>query len=113
MECPAQEMRLYHLAQNTKGVWGCGKRLTYVEVCDSQFCAWQLDSPPPATVVYYLHAPVASTVVQPLPVARHRGSPHPTVPVATTDSDEPVDRLLDYRHELPPRKNVGTIDRGF
>ena len=44
--CPPQWMRLHDLDASTKGVEGCGKRVTYVERCTELAdgrCTWALD----------------------------------------------------------------------
>src|SRR5262245_50827737 len=45
--CPYPELRLFHFDDRAKGVSGCGRRLTYVEVCDERrgACTWMLDTP--------------------------------------------------------------------
>ena len=47
--CPAQGLELYHVDRRTKAVVGCGRRLVYVESCESfgtkRECTWMLDSP--------------------------------------------------------------------
>jgi hypothetical protein len=45
LACPATELRLYHFGEGAKGVAGCGRRVTYVERCQTEACAWVLDSP--------------------------------------------------------------------
>jgi len=49
LSCPPQYLQVYHLHGRIKGVFGCGRRLTYVQSCDSPFsggsCLWLLDTP--------------------------------------------------------------------
>lgn len=46
--CPAGQLGLYHVDERTKVIVGCGRRLVYMEHCDSgagNTCSWQLDTP--------------------------------------------------------------------
>jgi hypothetical protein len=46
LACPPQWMQIYHLDGSTKGVAGCGSRVTYVERCEAVGegqCTWVLD----------------------------------------------------------------------
>jgi hypothetical protein len=48
MGCPPQQLMLYHIDGRTKAVAGCGRRLVYLERCDSgagDICSWEIDSP--------------------------------------------------------------------
>jgi hypothetical protein len=47
--CPANALQLHHIDRRTKAVLGCGRRLIYVESCESRGlrreCTWMLDTP--------------------------------------------------------------------
>ena len=67
LSCHPQMLHLYHIDERTKGVVGCGRRLTYVESCDGvgarDVCTWMLDQPPlnaspPVPAAYGWRAPV-------------------------------------------------------
>lgn len=49
LQCPVSATELVDIDERTKGVRGCGKQLTYVEVCDSRpdgwHCTWVLNAP--------------------------------------------------------------------
>lgn len=91
--CPAQGLELYHVDRRTKAVVGCGRRLVYVESCESfgtkRECTWMLDSPIfaqsawPGTMATPGSGPVAAAPTTPLPSAAH-----PPVPVAPADHVE-------------------------
>jgi hypothetical protein len=81
LACPVQWMRVHHLDGRTKGVEGCGNRVTYVEHCEATKdarCTWVLDM--------QMLQPVAAT---------------PSMPSTTTPSTSrpsepaPLDPLLD------------------
>lgn len=50
LDCPPTWMRLHEIDTRTKGVEGCGRRLAYIEVCESRrsvaVCTWVLDATP-------------------------------------------------------------------
>jgi hypothetical protein len=50
MQCSAKDLRVVDMDEQTKGVEGCGRRLTYVEMCDERpdgwHCTWVINSPP-------------------------------------------------------------------
>lgn len=50
--CPPQQLRLYNFDERSKGVVGCGRRLTYVHWCQLtdgvNRCTWVLDTPTPS-----------------------------------------------------------------
>jgi hypothetical protein len=85
--CPAYSLQLYHFDERTKGVVGCGRRLTYVETCeqlsDGATCSWLLDSPPPvptsATASWTAATPAP---MSPPPAALPPSSPPPSPNVA-------------------------------
>jgi hypothetical protein len=56
--CPAAQLQLAHLGPRSKGVFGCGRRLSYVERCGArqQGCAWTLDTPTAAQALWPEHA---------------------------------------------------------
>jgi hypothetical protein len=47
--CGQEQLRLYNFDERTKGVSGCGRRLTYVRSCELNngvsSCTWMLDTP--------------------------------------------------------------------
>jgi hypothetical protein len=47
LDCPAQWLRLTDIDERVKGVDGCGKRATYVEVCQGAgACSWWNNTSP-------------------------------------------------------------------
>jgi hypothetical protein len=42
--CPEEQLHRTHLDERTEGVSGCGKRATYVKVCDVNDCTWVMNS---------------------------------------------------------------------
>jgi len=80
LSCAPTQLRLYHLSERTKGVFGCNRRLTYLEVCDTRYgsrCSWLLDAPPaePTRVLYQV--PNSTQPVAP-PVSRGAAAPAPS-----------------------------------
>jgi hypothetical protein len=75
LACPATELRLYHFGEGAKGVAGCGRRVTYVERCQTEACAWVLDSPANDQLAW-------PTAPQPQPVAVQPAWPRPLPPPA-------------------------------
>lgn len=49
LQCPAPATEVVELDARTRGVRGCGKQLTYVELCDNRpdgwHCTWVINSP--------------------------------------------------------------------
>lgn len=49
MQCPGPGLQVVNIDVRTKGVRGCGKQMTYVEVCDNRpdgwHCTWVLNAP--------------------------------------------------------------------
>lgn len=49
LECPEPEVQVHDLGARVRGVVGCGRRLSYVEVCetrpDGTHCAWVINAP--------------------------------------------------------------------
>ncbi len=92
-------MQLYQFDERSKGVFGCGQRISYVEVCDHEVgtCTWMIDGQSPAAVSAGFH-PAAQKppglAAEPPPIA-----PPPVRPVVAgkprPDPAEPVD--LDIR----------------
>ena len=81
--CAPASLGLYPFDERSKGVTGCGRRLTYVEVCDAALgsCIWRADGAP-STDVSAVRPP--DRPVDPRP-------PAPPKPV-----EKPID--LDERH---------------
>ena len=50
LECPAPQVQVQDLGVRQRGVLGCGRRLSYVEVCeqrvDGNHCAWVINAAP-------------------------------------------------------------------
>lgn len=50
LECPAPQVQVQDLGNRQRGVVGCGRRLSYVEVCeqrvDGNHCAWVINAAP-------------------------------------------------------------------
>lgn len=71
LNCPERDIRVQMLDDKTRGVTGCGKRATYLEVCDTtgwgnMNCRWVLNSPVPiATTADAQSAPPAATAPPP------------------------------------------------
>ncbi len=110
LSCPPQSLGLYPFDERSKGVAGCGKRLTYVEICDygTASCTWMIDGflpaavaaekpqgpgalgpvvlgPPPPPVVIVPPPPVAPPPVAPPPVAPPPVAPPPLKPLDLED----------------------------
>jgi hypothetical protein len=92
--CSPGEMQFYDFGQRVKGVAGCGRRLTYVERCEANICAWVLDAPgrdqlawpssaPPPPPQWAAPAP-QPTAAPPAPPRAAAPPPAPPPPVATT-----------------------------
>src|SRR5690606_1686777 len=49
LQCPATKLEVQDIDPRTKGVRGCGKQLTYVEICDNRpdgwHCTWVINAP--------------------------------------------------------------------
>jgi hypothetical protein len=80
-------MQIYQLDARTRGVVGCGRRLTYVEVCDRRHrrpsCSWMLDSPAWSAPVM-----VASPRAPSYPPAPASASASPPPPPAAGQPEE-------------------------
>jgi hypothetical protein len=63
MACPSAWMVMYYIDERTKGIAGCGQRITYEERCDELVgkCSWEIDARSPQPVVTV--PPAAPTVV--------------------------------------------------
>lgn len=50
MSCPREQLHVYVLGDDTRGVEGCGRRATYIRSCKGggamEECVWVLNSPP-------------------------------------------------------------------
>jgi hypothetical protein len=87
--CSYRELSLYHFDDRTKGVTGCGRRLTYVEDCrdlgTAVSCSWVLNSPPGG---------VDATSSRPAPpppagASDHRSAQAPAAPASSGSSHLP------------------------
>ena len=108
--CPAQGLQLHHVDRRTKVVVGCGRRLVYVESCEThglnKECTWMLDSP--------VYAQTSWPEVPTVPVAVAPASvPHPTVvlapaPPPAPEEGRPIRTDLDGREQtvIPPRRDA-------
>src|SRR5207237_10436241 len=67
--CAPAGLALYPFDERSKGVAGCGRRLSYVEICDHAVgsCTWMIDGMLPAAVA--AEKPVAPAVGAPPPGA--------------------------------------------
>jgi|GEM_PF-2118690 len=49
LQCPSHELQLVNIDVRTKGIRGCGRQMTYVEICDNRpdgwHCTWVLNAP--------------------------------------------------------------------
>jgi hypothetical protein len=116
--CAPEMLQVYELDRRARGVWGCGRRLAYVERCESThgevMCSWLLDFPglpqacaaptaaaERATAVSapssalgsgaFAGAPPAASTAVPLPAP---AAPNPTdwlAPTATPPAGRPPD----------------------
>lgn len=76
LDCPEKDLRVVPLDSKTRGVTGCGKRATYLEVCDltgwgPMNCRWVLNSPGspvPAAGGQVMPPPFAPPPMPPPPV---------------------------------------------
>ena len=92
--CPPEGLQLHHVDRRTKVVAGCGRRLVYVESCEShgtkKDCTWMVDSPIfaqstwPQTMSVPVAAPVAAPAVAAPPIRR----PPPVVAASPDDHVE-------------------------
>jgi hypothetical protein len=78
LSCPEQEIRVTKIDDRTRGITGCGRRATYIEVCDMtgwgpMNCRWVANSPDvtgtPAATGNVMPPPAPPPVV-PAPVPR-------------------------------------------
>lgn len=85
LSCGQQRIQIYPLDPRTRGVAGCGRRLTYVEVCDDfrgrASCRWRLESPP------WLPVPVAAPPASLAPPASAPRSPDPAAAPSLSESE--------------------------
>ncbi|MBI4700917.1 MAG: hypothetical protein HY744_07100 [Deltaproteobacteria bacterium] len=119
LDCPAEQLMLYHLGERTKGVAGCGRRYTYVEICDQAggraTCLWRLDAPrqpaapiswPPAPPPLAPAAPAGPPALAPPPAA---ATPPPSwVPCESRACTDMAPPAPPAPGGLPPPR-----DRGF
>lgn len=97
--CPPTLVQIYQLDRRARGVFGCGRRLAYVEKCEpvggQTVCSWELDSPPPSSPFAGPMAPGQPQPTMPVPVPTVPGvppatpqvaAPPPYAPPAPTDS---------------------------
>lgn len=103
LACPPQWMRVSHLDDQTKGVEGCGKRVTYVERCEqvgSASCTWTLEMQvreEPSRAEAPVRVAAATAIPEVGPAYRHRPAALPQPPSASTGADVPLDPLADRR----------------
>ena len=72
LACPPASLGLYPFDERSKGVTGCGRRLSYVEVCDHTVgsCTWMIDGAlAAAAAVEKPLTPALASVPLPLPTA--------------------------------------------
>lgn len=111
-DCPRPELQIHELGDMARGVTGCGRRLTYVEVCenrvDGMHCTWVINGPqwqygpsankrpptperafyysaPPPSPVGPMGVPTAGVPGQPAPIG-----PPPAPPTAAPASPPPA-----------------------
>jgi hypothetical protein len=110
LQCPLPQVEVVELDEMTRGVRGCGKQLTYVEVCDNRVegwrCTWVINSPawmvgppagrqapPPPNSWFYTRpnsVPPAAPGGPPPSAARPpSAAPLPAVPSPTTRPEAP------------------------
>jgi hypothetical protein len=100
--CPYVELQLFHFDERSKGVTGCNRRLTYVEVCDpvGGVCTWMLDTP-----AFEQQQWPGSVVGRPPPL------PAAAVPCTNRVCEQPAATApAPSASEVP---SVPRIDRGF
>jgi hypothetical protein len=95
LECPSPQVQVHELGDRVRGVTGCGRRLAYVEVCetrpDGTHCAWVINAPawaygPPA----HKRPPTpAGTWYYTNPPPQPPGAPRPPAPGAPPPSAGP------------------------
>src|SRR5437016_3788895 len=68
LACPPASLGLYPFDERSKGVTGCGRRLSYVEVCDHAIgsCTWMIDGFLPAAVAAEKPPSAAPPVLPPI-----------------------------------------------
>ena len=66
LSCPSAWMVMYYIDERTKGIAGCGQRITYEERCDELIgkCSWEIGARSPQPVVM-----VSSSAAAPSPPA--------------------------------------------
>jgi hypothetical protein len=105
LECPAQWISLYHFDARAKGVFGCGRRLTYVEICEPGVgsCTWTIDAPRVSAVERPSPPLERSSAPAPIPIRIEvvQGECAPEVPMSL--APEPTKPRV-YRTELFPEK---------
>ena len=101
--CGQEQLRLYNFDDRTKGVSGCGRRLTYVRSCEINngvnSCTWMLDTPTRGQQSWPAQAPAsvgAAAAADPFAGrgAIHVRNPRPSFSPTTASSSA---------HELPCR----------
>ena len=100
-DCPRPELQIHELGDMARGVTGCGRRLTYVEVCenrvDGMHCTWVINGPQwqygpaankrpptPERAFYYSAPPPAPVGPMGVPTAGPQAPPPPAQPPAPT-----------------------------
>jgi hypothetical protein len=90
--CPAALVRIYQLDERTRGVEGCGRRLTYVESCEQERgverCAWVADV---ASVMERAVSACAACAPRPFaPGAAAAAAPSASAPAAASAAVAPA-----------------------
>ncbi len=94
LQCPGPQTEVIELDERTRGVRGCGKQMTYVEVCDNRpdgwHCTWVLNAPawfvapqrvPPKPEGTWWWTEPNGIAKQPSPPALPPARPDPTAPI--------------------------------
>ncbi len=65
-ELGCSEVGLVRIDEATAGVWGCGRRVIYVEACDEDHCRWVIERevPPPSVAFPYPRLPERPAIVR-------------------------------------------------
>jgi len=105
--CPHDQLRLYNFDERSKGVVGCGRRLTYVRSCqrvdDVNQCTWLLDTPTPSQQRWPVQVAAPQTAPAEAPYAPSadpfagRGAIHVRAPRASSSTDASEARELPCR----------------
>jgi hypothetical protein len=125
LQCPAPDVQIIDIDARTKGVRGCGKQMTYVEICDNRpdgwHCTWVLNAPawfiaPPRVPprperTWWWTEPQGAPLAKPPPEALPPGPPPSPPTAAPPPTAEPAPHEPSVHPPAPRSAPSGPVPR--